>query len=112
MKFDADATVLEPEVMPPNGEAKTAETTGPWGVNPILAGFILDLANYNLAGTSGFIAGSAIGLWACVYNRIPPLITILIAFSCGSYCFTPLRGPIPLATLVGIIIVMWRKWGR
>ena len=112
MKYDSDATVIEPEVMPPEGDARTAETTGPWGVNPILAGFLLDVANVYLAGISGFIAGAAIGVWACVYNRIPPLMMFLISFSCGAYCFTPLRGPVPLATLVGIIIVMWRKWGR
>lgn len=114
MKYDSDSTVIEPEVIPPrdsNAGPRVAETTGPWGVNPILAGFVLDVANMMLAGPSGFIAGAAIGVWACLYNRVPVAMTVLIAFACGAYCFTPLRGPIPLATLIGIILVFWRKWG-
>ncbi len=114
MKYDSDSTVIEPEVIPPRSDQgpKAAETTGPWGVNPILAGFLLDVANLFLASIPGFIAGVAIGIWACVYNRIPAALTLLIAFSCGAYVFTPPMGrAVPLATLIGVIIVFWRKWG-
>jgi hypothetical protein len=114
MNLHSESTVVEPEVLPPRGEAsgpKAAEAQAPWGVNPILVGFLLDLANMIIVGIPGFILGAALGVWGCVYNRVPVAVTVLICFACGAYVFTPIRGPIPLATLIGIILVFSRKGG-
>lgn len=114
MNLHNESTVVEPEVLPPRGNttgAKATEAQAPWGVNPILVGFLLDVANMIVVGIPGFILGTAIGVWGCVYNRVPPAITVLICFACGAYVFTPIRGPIPLATLIGIILVFSRKGG-
>jgi len=105
------AEVLEPEVLPPPGGAgpRVAETTGPSGVNPILAGVIIDLLNLFTFGFVGFIAGGAVGYWAAITNRMPLPLALLIGVATGWYCALPLPRTIPLATLIGIILVLWRR---
>jgi len=111
MKMSADAEVLEPEVMPPGcAEPKVAEALGPGGVNPIIAGVLIDIVNVFTFGLIGFVAGGAIGYWAARSNRMPLHLSLLIALAIGWYCGLPLPRTTPLATLVGVIIVVWKKW--
>ena len=113
MKFSGEAEVLEPEVLPPSGD-RTAESTAPGGVNPILAGLIVDVVNIYLPpGLIGFIVGGSVGFWAANSNRSPVSFCLMIALATGIYCFSPLPpNPVPLATLVGVIIVLWRRWAK
>jgi len=113
MNMAPDADVLEPEVLPPGqGGARVLEATSPGGVNPILAGLLIDVVNFFTFGLVGFIAGGAIGYWAASSNRVPVPLSLLIGLACGWYCALPLPRTIPLATLVGLIIVLWRRWAR
>jgi hypothetical protein len=112
MKYFSEADVLEPEVLPPSGGPKVAEATGPGGVNPILAGLIVDVVNIFTFGFVGFVAGAAIGFWAANSHRMPVILSLMIATAVGWYCGLPLPRTVPLATLVGVIIVLWRKWTK
>ncbi|HMO52627.1 MAG TPA: hypothetical protein PKE26_13305 [Kiritimatiellia bacterium] len=113
MKHDAEAEVLEPEVLPPsgNGKARTAESTGPGGISPVLAGLVVDIINIPLAGLPGFIAGGAVGYWAARYNGLSMPQALLVGMATGWYCGLPLPRTMPLATVVGLVLVLWRKWG-
>jgi hypothetical protein len=117
MRLCSEADVFEPEVLPPagrksHGGARVAETTGPWGVNPVIAGLLIDLVNIPFSGLVGFVAGGTIGYWASTSNRLPIPMALLIGLATGWYCGLPLPRTVPLATLVGVIIVLWRRWGR
>lgn len=113
MKMSADAEVIEPEIIPPGvAEPKAAENIEPGGVNPIIAGVLIDVINIFTFGFVGFIAGGAIGYWAARSNRLPLHLALLIALAVGWYCGLPLPRSTPLATIIGIIIVLWRKWGK
>ena len=112
MNMSADTEVLEPEVIPPGQEARTVEAAIPPGVNPILAGFLVDVVNIYTFGLVGFVAGGAIGFWAASSNRLAIPMAILIGIATGWYCALPLPRTIPLATLIGLILVLWRRWMR
>jgi hypothetical protein len=113
MKVDSEADVLEPEVIPPGSSSRggrTAEATGPNGVNPIVAGLIVDIINMFTMGLPGFIIGAVFGYWVAFSHRMPVILCLMIAMAVGWYCGLPLPRTVPLATLVGVIIVLWRKW--
>lgn len=114
MKYNNEADILEPEVIPPGSSsgARVAEATAPGGINPIIAGLVIDIINMFTYGFLGFIAGAAVGYWAANSNRAPTVVSLLIGVATGWYCGLPLPWSIPLATLVGVIIVLWRKRGR
>jgi hypothetical protein len=109
----ADSTeVLEPEVIPPGGRERVAEARWPGGVNPIIAGVLIDLVNLPLMGLPGFVAGAAVGYWAAGTHRLPLLHTLLIALAAGWYCGLPLPRTLPVATLVGVVLHFSRKRPR
>lgn len=111
MKYLLEAEVLEPEVLPPRveEEPRTAENKGPGGIHPVLAGALIDLANVPLAGPAGLFIGGMIGYWAAISNRLPVYMAILLALAAGVYCALPLPRPVPLATLIGLIMVLNRR---
>ncbi|HMP89897.1 MAG TPA: hypothetical protein PJ991_06835 [Kiritimatiellia bacterium] len=108
-----EAEVLEPEVIPPGqGGPGVAEAIIPPGINPILAGLLVDVVSIFTIGLFGFLAGGVLGYWAASSNRMPVPLALLIGLACGWYCALPLPRTLPVATLVGLILVLWRRWSR
>ena len=108
-----DAEVLEPEVIPPGeAEPREAENTDPGGVNLILAGLVVDVLRFVTVGPIGFIAGGIVGFLTARSNRVPFATALVIAVASGAYCSLPPVGKLPVATVVGTTIMIWRKLGK
>lgn len=107
----SETEVLEPEVIPPGAAGpKVVEATGPGGINPILAGVLIDIVNLLLFGFVGFVAGGSVGYWAARTHRLAIPLAVLIGIATGWYCGLPLPRTVPLATMIGVIIVFWKRW--
>lgn len=107
------AEVFEPEVIPPGASgSKTAERTDPGGINPIVAGLIIDVLGMIVFGLVGFLAGGLIALYTARTHRLPLSLAALIGAVAGWYCALRLPTALPVATLVGLIIVLKQKWTK
>ncbi len=88
------------------------ETRRPNGINPVLAGLMVDLVNIPLAGLPGFVAGAAVGYWAASTHGLGAVQKTLMAIAAGWYCGLPLPRAIPVATLVGLILYIGSRSRR
>lgn len=104
MKEDTASEPLEPEVLPPEGKEPPPRTNrkhAERAFGPIVAGLILDLADFSTLGPLGFVLGAGIGWWLAGIFELPSQHRLLIALGAGAYCMIPMTGLIPVATLIG-----------
>lgn len=122
--------VLEPEVLPPPGDAARGEAppragAGPWTsgsdpgrrmrrvLSPVFAGALLDLVDFFTLGPVGFVAGFAVGggvafALGSAYG-LGRKDKLLLALLAGAYCTLPFTSVLPLGTLVGAYLELRRR---
>ncbi len=70
---------------------------------PLVAGLILDAADFATTGPWGFWVGLPVGVWLARVLRLPWPTAMAVGLLAGLYCAVPFTRYIPLATLVGAI---------
>jgi hypothetical protein len=81
-----------------------------WGraLGPVISGLIIDVLDFATFGGAGAIFGLLLGTpagWYLARNLgLDHRRSLYVALGCGVYCMIPVTSPIPIATLIGILL--------
>jgi hypothetical protein len=103
--------VIEPEVLPPEGQGdEPQKPPTAWqrlenAFGPIIGGLVIDLVDFTTFGPLGFAFGMVLGglaaWWVCSIYHLPLRQRLFWACLAGLYCTVPNTELIPIATLIG-----------
>jgi hypothetical protein len=114
MAYARKPEILEPEVLPPEtNDRRLPPGDAPGRLTWIFIGMTLDLLDLVSLGPVGLKIGFPIGALAgyALFSllQLPPKRRLLYSIAAGIYCAVPATAPLPLGTLLALLMKLPRN---